>query len=456
MALSLEIPTLRIPIPTYRLSISDYLSLLTMVTKTTDHAPAEAAELEVAPTKNSSGLGGDSTNVAKEIPKQSQQESNKLDEPAAQEDKVKVKSISAAESVQLAALETKSTKKKSASRPAMQSPPAIPVAPSKAVATPASSTPKVPTKSASRQKKPLPPVSGQTLADPAVISGVNSIVALLQSYGPLSHEQLKFNMATQLVPLNQPNKSDSPDKLEKVLRILVELGIIHQVDKTTLGKNGSLMTKSAAKKLKEKKEGGESIEKQGESETTAVARIANQPDSNPIYCFGNGIPRMEVILPSKVLAEIKESGEEVLRMNKRIELLRNTLRDTDAAASKDKGRGGKDGDISHERAKGVLKQLLELHPEVVRDPVYAAALRMFKLKEGIPGLNEEDEERTLQNIHGSIGGKSGKRVSISSLGSADGSGKKKRKKGRPRKNSSASLEKSATGPSAVKANAQLT
>ena len=82
---------------------------------------------------------------------------------------------------------------------------------------------------------------------------------------------------------------------------------------------------------------------------------------------------------------------------------------------------------------------------------------MFKLKEGIPGLNEEDEERTLQNIHGSSGGKLKKRASASSLGSAEGSGKKKRKKGRPRKNSSANIvEKVATSSSVVKANASWT
>ena len=275
-------------------------------------------------------------------------------------------------------------------------------------------------------------------------------------------------MATQLVPLNQPVQSGAnKDKLQQVLGILVEMGIIHEVDKMSLGKGGSLMTKSATKKLKEKEAEESTAAKEKEGDKGGVppksdTESAVQPDLNPIYCFGNGIPRMDVVLPSQIIGEIKESGEEVLRMKKRIEILRNALREIDATPSDEKGKDDKEGNISHvksttlpnEKSKGVLKQLLELHPEIVQDPVYAAALRMFKLKEGIPGLNEEDEERTLQNIHGSSGGKLSKRASASSLGSADGSGKKKRKKGRPRKNSSANLvDKVATSSSVLKTNA---
>lgn len=341
-------------------------------------------------------------------------------------------------------------------RPAMMSPPATGAASTKAVATPSSSTPKVPTKSATRQRKPLPNIPDQSLADPTVIAGVNSIIALLQSYGPLSYEQLKFNMATQLVPTNQVVQSDTAtkDRLQQVLGILVELGVIHEVDKKSLGKGGCLITKATAKKLLKDKE--EAKEKEGgisKSETEST----DQPDLNPVYCFGNGIPRMDVVLPSQILSEIKQSGEEVLRMQKRIEILRNCLRDVDAMSLKEKGDAAtSEGDTastsvsktktsSYDKAKEVLKQLHELHPEIVQDPVYAAALRMFKLKEGIPGLNEEDEERTLQNMHGSGGGKLGKRVSASSLASSgDGSGKKKRKKGRPRKNSEPALKANAT------------
>lgn len=341
-------------------------------------------------------------------------------------------------------------------RPAMMSPPATGAPSTKAVATPSSSTPKVPTKSATRQKKPLPNIPDQSLADPTVIAGVNSIIALLQSYGPLSYEQLKFNMATQLVPTNQVVQSDTTtkDRLQQVLGILVELGIIHEVDKKSLGKGGCLITKATAKKLLKDKE--EAKEKEGEiskSETEST----DQPDLNPVYCFGNGIPRMDVVLPSQLLSEIKQSGEEVLRMQKRIEILRNCLRDVDAMSLKEKGEAAtsegktaltsvsKTKASSYDKAKEILKQLHELHPEIVQDPVYAAALRMFKLKEGIPGLNEEDEERTLQNMHGSGGGKLGKRISASSLASSgDGSGKKKRKKGRPRKNSEPALKANAT------------
>lgn len=431
-----------------------------MVTQTTDSA-APAAEPPVPPKKSSaSKSGGASTDAAEEIPKQQESKLDTASPPTADETSDAKKATPAAPNAPKDEGGTASAKTQPAPRPAILSPPAIPAAASKALATPASSTPKVPTKSATRQRKPLPPIKDHSLADPTVIAGVNSIIALLQSYGPLSYEQLKFNMATQLVPLNHPVKSGTKDKLQQVLCILVELGIIHKVDKTSLGKNCALMTKSAAKKLKEKKE-EESAAKEKEGEGNAASKndtkSVDQPDLNPIYCFGKGIPRMDVVLPSQILEDIKESGEEVLRMQKRIEILRNALREIDEAGSEDKGKDGKVGSKSYDKAKDVLKQLLELHPEVVQDPVYAAALRMFKLKEGIPGLNEEDEERTLQNIHGSGGGKLSKRASGSSLGSAEGSGKKKRKKGRPRKNSSANIvDKVTTSSSVVKANASWT
>lgn len=438
-----------------------------MVTKTTDSAAA-AVPPPVPPQKSSApNSEGGSADAAEEVPKQQQESKLEMNTTSSPPNPAGGDEASAAKKATPAAPKapkesvSTATKTQLAPRPAILSPPAIPVAASKALATPASSTPKVPTKSATRQRKSLPPIGGHSLADPTVVAGVNSIIALLQSYGPLSYEQLKFNMATQLVPLNQPVKSDTRDKLQKVLGILVELGIIHQVDKSSLGKNNNLMTKSAAKKLKEKKE-EESIatkEKEGEAGVTSNSgtKSADQPDLNPIYCFGSGIPRMDVVLPSQILGDIKESGEEVLRMQKRIAMLTNALREIDQSASKEVGKDDKEGNRSYEKAKSVLKQVLELHPEVAQDPVYAAALRMFKLKEGIPGLNEEDEERTLQNIHGSGGGKLGKRASASSLGSVDGIGKKKRKKGRPRKNSSANItDKVATSSSVVKANASWT
>ena len=429
-----------------------------MVTKTTDDPEPVAA------TSSKSEERGDNCAAEVEVEEAAAEEVSRqelkikpLDTPAADNnaDKLEAKKTELKSPTESGNSTTKSIQRPTP-RPAMMSPPATGGASTKAVATPSSSTPKVPTKSATRQRKPLPNITDQSLADPTVIAGVNSIIALLQSYGPLSYEQLKFNMATQLVPTNQVVQSDTTtkDRLQQVLGILVELGIIHEVDKKSLGKGGCLITKATAKKLLKDKE--EAKEKEGEiskSETEST----DQHDLNPVYCFGNGIPRMDVVLPSQILSEIKQSGDEVLRMQKRIEILRNALRDVDAMSLKEKGEAAtSEGDTastsvsktktpSYDKAKEVLKQLHELHPEIVQDPVYAAALRMFKLKEGIPGLNEEDEERTLQNMHGSGGGKLGKRVSASSLASSgDGSGKKKRKKGRPRKNSEPALKANAT------------
>lgn len=452
-----------------------------MVTKSTECAALPAIAPPVSPQKGSApkSEGNIADTAKKEVASKQQLEMDKSPaKPGAGGDNPEMNKTATSESKPpVESEESSSTKIQPASRPAIMSPLAACTASSKAVATPSSSTPKVPTKSATRQRKPARTVAEKSLADPVIIAGVNSIIALLQSYGPLSYEQLKFNMAAQLVPINQAVQSDNKDRLQQVLGILVELGVIHKVDKKSLGKGGSLKKKSSPKKsLKDTNENDSSTpaakEKEGDGEggpTKSENESSCQPDLNPIYCFGNGIPRMDVVLPSQILNEIKEVGEEVLRMQKRIEILRNTLHEIDAKTPKENGadelsattlEGDKPYANSktepYDKAKDVMKQLLELHPEIVQDQVYAAALRIFKLKDGIPGLSEEDEERTLQNIHGSSGGKPGKRSSASSqASSADGSGKKKRKKGRPRKNSPANLAEKvvASGFSALKANA---
>jgi len=62
-------------------------------------------------------------------------------------------------------------------------------------------------------------------------------------------------------------------------------------------------------------------------DTTPTA-LRSQPveyDPNPIYCFGNGVPPMYTLLPSDILDEIWEAGEDVLRTRRRIGMLWEVL-----------------------------------------------------------------------------------------------------------------------------------
>ncbi|KAL9179922.1 hypothetical protein ACHAXT_007892 [Thalassiosira profunda] len=388
--------------------------------------------------------------------------------------------------------------------------------------------------------------------DPNVVPAVHSIVHLLQIYGPLTYEQLKFNMNPQLVPIHAPNpalptlpplkpgqkppliadmaKSRVPrDRLQRVLDMLHELGVIHIVDKgklaatTAVGGAGgrgvpsapaaTVTARSAATANAESastsaaKEGGENDEPQP---PPSKPKSAVEDDPNPIYCFGDGMPRMDVVQPSQLLNEIRAAGEEVQRAQQRIELLKEALVVADGASPEEAGPATETADaetavpaaeteasgkaqpnrskapkgMTPQHALSTLKKLLNLHPEIVRDPVYAAALRMFKVpppsaagggphdeaaldRHGKIVDNSPEMERILAagRLQSSVGGGGGlkKRASgtLALDRGADGSGagsgsKKKRKKGRPSKSASSGSLKGGGGsaePPAVHANA---
>ena len=62
-----------------------------------------------------------------------------------------------------------------------------------------------------------------------------------------------------------------------------------------------------------------------DTKPTALRSQPDEYDPNPIYFFGNGVPRMDTVLPSDILDEIWEAGEEVLRTRRRIDMLREVL-----------------------------------------------------------------------------------------------------------------------------------
>jgi len=323
------------------------------------------------------------------------------------------------------------------------------------------SPPNVNNKPPPKEKGEPKPPDNPLLGDPKVVPAVHSIIHLLQTYGPLSYEQLKFNMVPQLVPptispANEikeivPPKTLPPpklgqlqavekereaekekerelkkneirrtpkDKLQKVLDILYELGIIHIIDKSKLKQETDVDYASGGATLDDIEKNAESIatKKQPDSissnseyNPSAETFVKAFEDTNPIYCFGSGVPRMDSIMPSRILTEIKQTGEEVLRMKQRVEILKKTLMlvdkeskegvgdessakpVVDAAATtaettmevKKPDKQLPKGKVTPEQhAVNTLKQLFQDHPEIVNDPVYAAALRMFRINVG--------------------------------------------------------------------------
>ncbi|KAL3786542.1 hypothetical protein HJC23_006792 [Cyclotella cryptica] len=212
-----------------------------------------------------------------------------------------------------------------------------------------------------KRKRPHPnkdSVTDPSIADSDIVAATHDVIALLQIYGPLSYIQLKVNIETQF----EGEDFTPVKKLQQVLDILVELGVIHVLENNTTGPI---------------------------SPGRSVAEIDHKSDAtnnNPVYSFGSGIPRMDVVLPSNALDEIRDAGNEILQTRQRIELLQSVLCVDKPSANigvenntKAVGGGNMSRPQTQEFAKKTLRQMLEQHPDIVHDPTYAAALRIFKV-----------------------------------------------------------------------------
>mmetsp|Transcript_19016 Transcript_19016/g.41152 ORF Transcript_19016/g.41152 Transcript_19016/m.41152 type:complete len:533 (+) Transcript_19016:356-1954(+) len=271
-------------------------------------------------------------------------------------------------------------------------------------------------------KRPSPSVrdSDQPVADSKVVSAVNNVIALLQTYGQLSYIQLKYNIATQL----DEDDNASVDTFQQMLDILVELGAIHVVEQIP--------------------ETGSSLKTAGED--------SGPKRNNLFYRFGDGTPRMDVVLPSDMFDGIRDAGNEVLQIKERINFLKDALRVDDDQAGRGKNTSGSDGlkrkrdedSSSLETAPKYLQQLLEMHPEIVQDPTYVSALRMFNVEFGKaeePDVEVEEEKETSMPL----GNEQYRRMSTSSVASSssggDGSSRKRKRV----------CQKSNSSPSAIDA-----
>ena len=136
------------------------------------------------------------------------------------------------------------------------------------------------------------------------------------------------------------------DKLQKVLDILHELGVIHLIDKTRLPNNEDSGTMTATT----------TINNNANYKPTAQAFEAAYNDPNPIYCFGNGVPRMDTVWPEQILNEIKLAGEEVLRMKERVDILKKTLLAVDEANKQaNNAEGGENAANSSESSEAAQR-----------------------------------------------------------------------------------------------------
>jgi hypothetical protein len=155
----------------------------------------------------------------------------------------------------------------------------------------------------------------------AVRQTVKDLIGLLQLYGPLTANQLEYNLPP-VVP------ASIPWSVHDVLSILVAIGLIQQVKGT------------------------------------------NQ------YCMFGGIPRADVILPMDITSEIQQALHEADGSWKRTQMLREALRQVNTNHTSN----GK-----HKHFKDILQQIVEEYPQVTNDPVYWTALRNCHIDMQTPG-----------------------------------------------------------------------
>jgi hypothetical protein len=160
---------------------------------------------------------------------------------------------------------------------------------------------------------------------------VKDLLALLQLYGPLTANQLEYN----LPPVVHTTTSLSWT-VHEVLSILVAIGLVQYVAKT------------------------------------------NQ------YCMFGGIPRATAIYPTDIPSEIHQTIHEAEDSYKRCRTLRDVLRSNIDNGNKQATKNYKD----------VLKQLLHDYPQIINDPVYYTALRNFHVDIGVGCNNLTSEKRS--------------------------------------------------------------
>jgi hypothetical protein len=207
----------------------------------------------------------------------------------------------------------------------------------------------------------------------AVRQTVKDLLGLLQLYGPLTANQMEYNLPP-VVP------ATIPWNVHDVLAILVAIGLVQQVKGT------------------------------------------NQ------YCMLGGIPRANVILPSDLPSEIQQALNEADNSWKRSQILKGALRQN-VDTNNNNGNNSNNNNIGTKNYKEVLKQIVAEYPQVSNDPVYWTALRNCHID--IHNGSSVTEKRSLlksSQVSNHAGGGSTKKGAASSSSkqrgvSGSGSGK---------------------------------
>ena len=167
------------------------------------------------------------------------------------------------------------------------------------------------------------------------------MLALLQSYGPLTVGQLEYN----LPPISR--------SIQDILDILVCIGLIQKVQDTISVSpplESTTTTLPAAPPMIN-----------NSTATTPQLAAAPQPPpltSNPTrYCVCRGVPRADPVFSKTLQAEIADAHRQAERSFERSQLLLKALKKSD------------------EDPQQLLKSMLKQYPEIIQDPVYLTALR---------------------------------------------------------------------------------
>lgn len=209
--------------------------------------------------------------------------------------------------------------------------------------------------------------SSQLLPDYATVrQTVHDMLALLQTYGPLTEGQLEYNLPS----VGQQHQNNADDatfstqkwKVSDVLELLVALGLVQKVDHSRCANKSTKTTITIDPPV----ENADSPPATTTTTTTTSPTTTNHPPivSAPApapappqqYCVFGGVPRADVVLPSDVMADITAAHREAARSWQRSRVLKKALLNTWST-------------------KTVLEQLLKEFPEIGNDPVYRAALR---------------------------------------------------------------------------------
>jgi hypothetical protein len=151
----------------------------------------------------------------------------------------------------------------------------------------------------------------------AVRQTVKDLLSMLQLYGPLTANQLEYN----LPPVTAVS---TPWNVHDILAILVAIGLVQHVKGTT-----------------------------------------------DQYCMFGGVPRATAIYPTDIPSEIKRAINEVEQSYKCCQILKEALRQANPAST-----SNQNGTNRPTRSyKDVLQQLMQDFPHTTNDPVYRTAVR---------------------------------------------------------------------------------